>query len=83
MTATNTPNARFLTEPTAPGCDAWLEVSSISWFSDYQSRRADIRYMAGADCHYWPEVTEALIAALRADRNECVRLDEIEAVAEG
>ena len=28
----------------APGCDAWLEVSSISWFSDYQSRRADIRY---------------------------------------
>jgi seryl-tRNA synthetase len=28
----------------APGADAWLEVSSISWFSDYQSRRADIRY---------------------------------------
>lgn len=27
----------------APGCDAWLEVSSISWFSDYQARRADIR----------------------------------------
>jgi seryl-tRNA synthetase len=28
----------------APGCDAWLEVSSVSWFSDYQARRADIRY---------------------------------------
>jgi seryl-tRNA synthetase len=28
----------------APGCDAWLEVSSISWFSDYQARRGDIRY---------------------------------------
>jgi seryl-tRNA synthetase len=27
----------------APGCDQWLEVSSISWFSDYQARRADIR----------------------------------------
>ena len=27
----------------APGCDAWLEVSSVSWFSDYQARRADIR----------------------------------------
>jgi len=28
----------------APGCDSWLEVSSVSWFSDYQGRRADIRY---------------------------------------
>ncbi len=28
----------------APGCDVWLEVSSVSWFSDYQARRADIRY---------------------------------------
>ena len=27
----------------APGCDRWLEVSSISWFSDYQARRGDIR----------------------------------------
>jgi seryl-tRNA synthetase len=34
----------FDIEVYAPGCDAWLEVSSISWFSDYQSRRADIRY---------------------------------------
>jgi seryl-tRNA synthetase len=28
----------------APGCDAWLEVSSCSWFSDYQARRANLRY---------------------------------------
>ena len=28
----------------APGCGQWLEVSSVSWFSDYQARRADIRY---------------------------------------
>ncbi len=28
----------------APGCDAWLEVSSVSWFGDYQARRADIRF---------------------------------------
>jgi len=28
----------------APGCDQWLEVSSISWFSDYQARRGNIRY---------------------------------------
>ncbi len=28
----------------APGADQWLEVSSVSWFSDYQARRANIRY---------------------------------------
>jgi seryl-tRNA synthetase len=31
-------------EAYAPGCDMWLEVSSVSWFSDYQARRANIRY---------------------------------------
>ncbi len=33
----------FDIEVYAPGCDRWLEVSSVSWFSDYQARRADIR----------------------------------------
>jgi seryl-tRNA synthetase len=28
----------------APGCDKWLEVSSCSWFTDYQARRANVRY---------------------------------------
>jgi seryl-tRNA synthetase len=28
----------------APGADQWLEVSSVSWFSDYQARRANVRY---------------------------------------
>ena len=34
----------FDIEVYAPGVDQWLEVSSISWFSDYQARRANIRY---------------------------------------
>ena len=34
----------FDIEVYAPGCDKWLEVSSVSWFSDYQARRADIRF---------------------------------------
>ena len=29
---------------TRPGCDQWLEVSSVSWFGDYQARRANVRY---------------------------------------
>ena len=31
-------------EAYAPGCDLWLEVSSVSWFADYQARRASIRF---------------------------------------
>jgi len=34
----------FDIEVYAPGCDLWLEASSVSWFSDYQARRANIRY---------------------------------------
>ena len=34
----------FDIEVYAPGCDNWLEVSSCSWFSDYQARRAEIRF---------------------------------------
>lgn len=39
----------FDVEVYAPGCEQWLEVSSISWFADYQARRADIRYRAVGD----------------------------------
>jgi len=28
----------------APGAGQWLEVSSCSWYSDYQARRANLRY---------------------------------------
>ncbi len=39
----------FDVEVFSPGVDRWLEVSSVSWFSDYQARRANIRYRpAGA-----------------------------------
>ena len=37
----------FDIEVYAPGCDSWLEVSSVSWFSDYQARRAEIRFKRG------------------------------------
>ncbi|MDH3754299.1 MAG: serine--tRNA ligase [Acidimicrobiia bacterium] len=32
----------------APGADQWLEVSSVSWFTDYQARRANVRYRPAA-----------------------------------
>jgi seryl-tRNA synthetase len=34
----------FDLEAYAPGVDQWLEVSSVSWFRDYQARRAQVRY---------------------------------------
>jgi seryl-tRNA synthetase len=39
----------FDLEVYAPGCDSWLEVSSVSWFSDYQARRADIRFRTAGE----------------------------------
>ena len=37
----------FDIEVYAPGAGTWLEVSSVSWFSDYQARRANIRFRRG------------------------------------
>ncbi len=39
----------FDIEVYAPGCDNWLEVSSVSWFSDYQARRGDIRFRTAGE----------------------------------
>ena len=39
------PHARqFDVEVWAPGSGTWEEVSSVSWFTDYQARRANVRY---------------------------------------
>jgi seryl-tRNA synthetase len=34
----------FDIEAYAPGCDQWLEVSSVSWYGDFQARRSNARY---------------------------------------
>jgi len=41
--------------------------------AEAKARRAAVRFLATVDCRYWPEAQDALIKALRADRNECVR----------
>jgi len=38
----------FDLEVYSPGVDQWLEVSSVSWCTDYQARRANIRYRPDA-----------------------------------
>jgi seryl-tRNA synthetase len=66
-------------EAYAPGVDMWLEVSSVSWFGDYQARRANIRARnadAGAKgtttCHTvngsalgWPRTVAAYVETHR------------------
>ncbi len=50
----------FDIEVYAPGCDMWLEVSSVSWCTDYQARRANIRYRAGAAAKGQPAFVHTL-----------------------
>ncbi len=72
----------------SPGCDRWLEVSSVSWFGDYQARRANIRFRpeGGGTPQFvhtlngsalaWPRIWAALIElGRRADGS--VELPEV------
>ncbi len=68
------PSARtFDLEVYAPGVDRWLEVSSVSWYRDYQARRASVRYRPSAggslqlvhtvngSALAWPRIWAALV----------------------
>ncbi len=49
---------KYDVEVYAAGCDEWLEVSSCSFFRDFQARRANIRYRPQADAK--PEFVHTL-----------------------
>jgi seryl-tRNA synthetase len=63
----------FDLEAYAPGVDRWLEVSSVSWFRDYQARRANVRFRPAAggplqlvhtvngSALAWPRIWAALV----------------------
>ncbi len=73
----------FDLEVYAPGVGAWLEVSSVSWYGDFQARRANMRHrVVDADgkpagtavCHTlngsalaWPRVIAALLEVHREE----------------
>jgi hypothetical protein len=48
-----------------------------------EERIKAVKYLGTVDCHYWPEAEEALIGALRNDRNECVRYEAAVVLANG
>ena len=56
----------------SPGVDRWLEVSSVSWFGDFQARRANVRFRRGdgsvalvhtvnGSALAWPRIWAALV----------------------
>ncbi|WP_439626235.1 hypothetical protein [Gemmata sp.] len=47
------------------------------------ARRAAVRYLGTVNCKYYPEAEPALIAALRGDPSECVRIEAAKAFANG
>jgi seryl-tRNA synthetase len=63
----------FDLEAYSPGVDRWLEVSSVSWFRDYQARRANVRFRAtgggqpqlvhtvNGSALAWPRIWAALV----------------------
>jgi seryl-tRNA synthetase len=69
----------FDLEAYAPGVDRWLEVSSVSWFRDYQARRANVRYRpagggplqlvhtVNGSALAWPRIWAALVENGRQD----------------
>lgn len=68
----------FDIEVWSPGVGAWLEVSSVSWYGDYQARRAGIRHRVegggtavahtvNGSALAWPRVVAAILETHRQD----------------
>ncbi len=76
--------------PTVPSVAELLDPGPVGAASKAKLDRAGaeervkaVKYLGTLDCHYWPEAEEALIGALRGDRNECVRYEAAMALAKG
>ncbi|WP_146588475.1 hypothetical protein [Posidoniimonas polymericola] len=67
--------------PPPPGVAAAAAIKAEQ--SQAKLRREAVAYLAGLDCRYYPEAEAALIASLRADRDECVRLEAARALLSG
>lgn len=49
----------------SPGVDRWLEVSSVSWFRDFQARRANVRYRTADGTQFVHTVNGSALAWAR------------------
>jgi seryl-tRNA synthetase len=70
----------------SPGVDKWLEVSSVSWFRDFQARRANVRFRSAEGTQFvhtvngsalaWARIWAALVETYR-QADATVRLPEV------
>jgi hypothetical protein len=70
-------------EKNAPGGAAATAAKIKASEADAKARVAAVEYLATVDCTRWKEATKALINALRADPNECVRYAAAQALNSG
>jgi hypothetical protein len=73
------PSLADLEKPGAEGAAAKIKADE----ANAKARAAAVAYLGTVDCHYWPEAADALVGALRGDRNECVRYAAALALANG
>ncbi len=77
--AAHPPSPADMAKPGAAGTAA--KIKADQFFA--KERRAYVRYLGTADCHWYPDVIPSLIGALRADRSECVRFEAALALGNG
>ena len=70
-------------EKAAPGGAAATAAKIQASEADAKARVAAVEYLATVDCTCWKEATNALVNALRADPNECVRYAAVQALNSG
>ena len=77
----NQPNPADLgmSEESPQGLAARIKKSE----AEAKARREAVRYLGTVDCRWWPDAKTVLIASLREDQNECVRLEAALALARG
>jgi hypothetical protein len=73
------PSAAELAKPNSEGAAAKVKKDE----AEAKARAAAVRYLGTVDCHWWPDAEVALINALRADKNECVRYEAALALGRG
>lgn len=77
----NDPNLADLAMPadSAQGAAARIKADE----ANAKARAEAMKYLGTVDCRYYPEASAALINGLRADKNECVRIEAAKSLLNG
>jgi hypothetical protein len=73
------PSQQELAAAGSVGASAKIKADQIAAVK----RREAVRFLGTIDCHWYPEAEAGLVAALRADRSECVRYEAACSLANG